>query len=269
MADPSNGSSQITIHSAPNLRDIGGHITEDGQRVRTGLLYRSEQLSGISDADMPAFAQLGLKKIYDLRTASERAAKPDRVPAGAQDVVEDVLADANQAGPAQLFQLLADPHKANAALGAGKAAAMFTKSYSELVSLPSARTGFAQMFGELADENNLPALFHCTTGKDRTGWAAAALLTLLGVSHEQVVQDYLHSNDYILPEYQAMIDKYTAAGVEKDILLSILGVRQEYLEASFKEMHDKFGSIEDYFAKGLGIDQAGHEALRQCFVEKA
>jgi protein-tyrosine phosphatase len=76
------------------------------------------------------------------------------------------------------------------------------------------------------------------------------------------------SNDTILPEYQGMIDKFTGIGVEKDILLSILGVRREYLEASFKEMHDQFGGIGEYFAKGLGIDAAWQQTLRDRFVER-
>jgi protein-tyrosine phosphatase len=258
---------QMIIHSAPNLRDAGGYITHSGDRMRTGLLYRSEQLSRITDADLLALEKLGLKKIYDLRTQDERAEQPDRVPAGAQDVVVDVLADEKQAAPAELLHLLSNPQEANARLGGGKAVAMFTKGYIDIVSLPSARAGFAKMFTDLADASNLPALFHCTTGKDRTGWASAALLTLCGVSRDDVMRDYLLSNDYILPEYQSLVDKYTGIGVEKDILLSILGVRSEYLEASFEEMRDKFGGIEDYFAQGLGIDPAGQQALREQFVE--
>ncbi len=267
MTTPSIANPAIDIHSIPNLRDVGGHMTRDGGRVRTGLIYRSEQLSHIAPADMPAYEKLGLKKIYDLRTADERKAQPDEVPAGAQDVVEDVLADEKRGAPAQLLNLLANPTQAHAQLGDGKAAQLFIKGYIDIVSLDSARRGYAQMFTELADPTNLPALFHCTTGKDRTGWAAAALLTLLGVPDEQVMADYLKSNDAILPEYQPMIDKYTGIGIEKDILLSILGVRREYLEASFKEMHDKFGSIEDYFSTGLGIGPARQATLCKLFVE--
>ncbi|MBE2225000.1 MAG: tyrosine-protein phosphatase, partial [Anaerolineae bacterium] len=191
----------------------------------------------------------------------------DRVPDGAVDVVVDVLADHVGAGPAQLLHLLEDPQAANAQFGDGKIAHVFANSYREFISLPSAHKGFALMFNELADADNLPALFHCTTGKDRTGWAAAALLTLCGVSDENVMQDYLLSNDFILPEYQPMIDKYTALGVEKEILLSILGVRQEYLAAAFQEMHDQFGDIEAYFGAGLGIDSTGQKALREQFLE--
>ena len=254
------------IPSTPNLRDMGGHTAQDGRQTRSGLLYRSEQLGRITEAELPALEKLGLKKIYDLRTEAERALLADQIPPGAEAVVVDVLADEGQAGPAQLLHLLADPQQAHEKLGDGKAAQIFVASYRQLISLPSARTGFAQMFSELADPSNLPALFHCTTGKDRTGWAAAALLTLCGVPEQDVMADYMLSNDFILPEYQAMIDKYVAVGVEKEILLSILGVRREYLEAAFGEMRDQFGDIEGYFGEGLGIDAAGQRALRERFI---
>ncbi|MEZ4768270.1 MAG: tyrosine-protein phosphatase [Caldilineales bacterium] len=254
------------IPSTPNLRDLGGHTTLDGRQTRSGLLYRSEQLGRIADAELSDLEKLGLKKIYDLRTAAERDLLADRLPPGAEAVVVDVLADEGQAGPAQLLHLLADPQQAHQQLGDGKAAQDFVASYRQLISLPSARAGFARMFSELADEANLPALFHCTTGKDRTGWAAAAMLTLCGVPQQAVMADYLASNDFILPEYQPMIDKYVAMGVEEEILLSILGVRREYLEAAFSEMRDRYDDIEGYFGEGLGIDAAGQRTLRERFV---
>jgi protein-tyrosine phosphatase len=176
-----NEQAQGLIPSVPNLRDAGGYATQDGHQVRTGLLYRSEQLGRITDADMLKLEKLGLKKIYDLRTADERAEQPDRVPTGAQDVVVDVLADEKGAAPAELMHLLSDPQDANAKLGGGKIVAMFIDAYKEFVSLPIALAGFGWMFTELADTDNLPALYHCTTGKDRTGWVSAALLTLCGV----------------------------------------------------------------------------------------
>ncbi|MCZ7668123.1 MAG: tyrosine-protein phosphatase [Chloroflexi bacterium] len=262
-----NSVQQPNIRSIPNLRDLGGHVARDGRRVRSGLLYRSEQLGYITDAEMPTFAKLGLKKIYDLRTADERAELSDRVPDGAVDVVVDVLADQSGAGPAQLLHLLAEPQHANAQLGGGKIAQKFIESYRHFISLPSARAGFARMFTELADDANLPALFHCTTGKDRTGWAAAALLSLWGVPDETVMQEYLLSNEFIMPEYQPTIDKYIAMGIEEEeILLSILGVRQEYLEASLQEMRDQYGNIETYFSAGLGIDSTMQDALRERFL---
>ena len=122
------------------------------------------------------------------------------------------------------------------------------------------------MFLGLADEEKLPALFHCTTGKDRTGWAAASLLTLLGVPKEQVFEDYLRSNDNILPAYKHAIDPFVEAGGDPEISSAILGVKREYLEAAFDEMETKYGTIEAYFSEALGIDAAQQQAIRDLYL---
>jgi len=256
----------LGIASVPNLRDLGGYKTSDGKTVAAGLVYRSNQLSGISPDDMQKLAALKLKNAYDLRTAEERNKRPEELPPGVNYVVLDVLADSPQAGPAQLEKLMADPKQANALLGGGKVEAGYQQSYREFVSLASARREFRKLFLSLGDKNQLPALFHCTTGKDRTGWAAAAFLTLMGVPKNTIYEDYLRSNDYILPAYKKAIDAFTAAGGEPEIPRAILGVKKEYLDAAFDEMQTKYGSIEKYFSEGLGIDAAKQEALRDLHL---
>jgi len=256
----------LGIASVPNLRDLGGYRTSKGATVASGLAYRSNQLNGISQDDMKKLSKLGLKVILDLRTWAERSARPDELPSGTKFVWLDVLADSPQAGPAQLEKLMQDPKKANAELGGGKVEAAFQASYREFVSLPSAKKGFRNLFLSLGDKSQLPALFHCTTGKDRTGWAAAALLTLLGVPRDKVYEDYLRSNDYIIPAYKKVIDGFVAAGGDRNIPLAILGVKKEYLDAAFDEMQKKYGSIEKYFSKGLGIDAAQQKAIRDQYL---
>jgi protein-tyrosine phosphatase len=160
-----------------------------------------------------------------------------------------------------------NPKEANATLGGGKVEEAFKKSYREFVALPSAQREFRKLFLLLADREQLPALFHCTTGKDRTGWAAAALLTLLGVPREQVMEDYLRSNDFIIPAYQKVIDDFVAAGGEEEIPLAILGVKKEYLDAAFDEMESKYGTLEKYFSEGLGIDAGQQRTLSELYLE--
>jgi protein-tyrosine phosphatase len=121
------------------------------------------------------------------------------VPNGGRDVWLNVLADEAQSAPVQLQRLMANPTQANAALG---------------------------------EPDTLPALFHCTTGKDRTRWAAAALLLLLGVPQDVVMQDFLRSNAYRLPAHQEQIDAFVAAGGDPAIPPAILGVKADYLAAA-------------------------------------
>jgi len=258
----------LGIQSVPNLRDLGGYKSSDGATVVGGLVYRSNQLSGISEEDMKKLAALNLKAEFDLRTAEERDLRPDELPPGVKNVWLDVLADLDQAGPAVLEKLMKNPKAANEALGGGKAEANFRETYRQFVSLPSAKKSFGKLFLALGDQEQLPALFHCTTGKDRTGWATAALLTLLGVSRETIMQDYLRSNDYIIPQYQKLIDAFVQGGGEERIPSAILGVKKEYLDAAFEEMETKFGTIEKYFSEGLGIDAAEQKALRDLYLEK-
>jgi protein-tyrosine phosphatase len=258
----------LGIASVPNLRDVGGYQSRDGATVRTRLVYRSNQLNPITVDDMKKLAGLGLKSDFDLRTADERNARPDELPAGVKNVWLNVLADADQAGPTQIEKLLHNPKEANVQLGGGKIEAMFVQTYREFVFLPSAQAAYHQLFVAIVERNNLPALFHCTTGKDRTGWAAAALLSLLGVSKDAIMQDYLRSNDYILPAYRNTIDAFAAGGGDPGIPAAILGVRAEYLDASFSEMENKYGTIENYFSKGLRIDVNGQRDLRDLFLKR-
>jgi protein-tyrosine phosphatase len=258
----------LGVKSVPNLRDLGGYQTTDGATVASGLLYRSNQLHNISPDDMQKLAQLGLKNSFDLRTLAEREIRPDELPPEVSCVWLDVLADAPDAGPAMLEKLMENPKEANAALGGGKAEEGFAASYRQFVSLPSAKLEFRKLFLSLADERELPALFHCTTGKDRTGWAAAALLTLLGVPRETVMEDYLRSNDNILPAYKKVIDGFVAAGGEERIPLAILGVKKEYLDAAFDEMESEYGTIEKYFSEGLRIDADRQQAIRELYLGK-
>lgn len=258
----------LGIASVPNLRDLGGYKTNDGATVATGFVYRSNQLSHITSDDMEKLAGLKLKNAYDLRTAAEREARPEELPPGVSYVVLDVLADSPQAGPAMLEKLMKDPKAANAALGGGKVEQGFLKSYREFVSLPSAQAGFRRLFLSLGDKEKVPALFHCTTGKDRTGWAAAAFLTLLGVPKDKVMEDFLRSNDYILPAYKKVIDGFVTAGGDSAIPSAILGVQREYLDAAFDEMQTKYGSIEKYFADALGIDASQQKALRDLYLRR-
>jgi protein-tyrosine phosphatase len=243
----------------PEFLERSAQLVDDARRMSPEDI---RELMGVSEK----IADLNLKYVYDLRTYDEMHSRPEELPPAASHVWLDVLADSPQAGPAMLEKLITDPKVANAELGGGKAAAGFRESYREFVSLRSAQHEYRKLFLSLADQEMLPALFHCTTGKDRTGWAAAAFLTLLGVPKETVMEDYLRSNEYIIPLYRKVIDGAVASGIEEEIPLSILGVRQEYLEAAFDEMEKKYGTIEKYFSEGLGIDAAGQKALRDRYL---
>ena len=257
----------IAIATVPNLRDLGGWPICGGGRVRRGLLYRSTELDKLAGADLAAFAALGIRSVYDLRTETERSARPDRLPEGTGHIVVDVLAGSVDAAPAQLSKVAADPRAAEALLGGGKGQALFEKGYRQIVSLPSACAAYHRLFTDLTHAQHRPALFHCATGKDRTGWAAASLLMLLGVPDDLVMKEYLLTNAELVPAEKPMLDRFRALGGDPAVLRPVVGVAPDYLEAALAEMRGTFGTIEAYFAEGLSVDEAAQQALVAAFVE--
>lgn len=258
----------MEITTLPNLRDLGGLPASGGRTVRSGIVFRSVDLGGLDDSGLRAVAALGVRTVYDLRTAGEREARPDRLPDGVREVVLDVLADAESQPPAQLQDILADPVRAQVFSEQGGVEAQFTAAYRDLVRLPSARRSYAGLYRGLVDAPEAPALFHCTTGKDRTGWGAAALLALLGVDAEAVQEEYLRTNTDLLPALQPLFDRFAEAGGDPRVLEPALGVRSEYLATAFSVVEEDYGSIERYFTAGLGLEEPVLHDLREALLER-
>lgn len=243
----------MNIATLPNFRDLGGHRTACGATLRSGFLYRSVDLSRLDDAGAEALEGLGIRTVYDLRTAGECEERPDRVPAGARRINLDVLADAEYQAPAQLMKVFEEPRRAEELLGDGRAEKAFLQAYRSFVSLPSAWRAYRALFRGLSESSSGGVLFHCTTGKDRTGWAAASLLLLLGVDEDDVMADYLRTNQDLLPALRPIFDRFEASGGDPEVLVPVLGVREVYLRAALDEVETRFGGIRGYFEQGLGL----------------
>ncbi|MBB4137878.1 tyrosine-protein phosphatase [Gordonia humi] len=268
MTDVQNAAAPIA--SLPNLRDLGGRRAADGATVKSGLLFRTADFRGLTDDDAAKFTGLGIRTVYDLRSAAERTGLPDPDFPGVADIALDVLADAGTAIPANLDTVLSDPHlvhEVDEVLGGGKAVELITGTYRELVTLPSAQAAYRRFFAGLLGADETPAAFHCTTGKDRTGWAAASVLTLLGVPRDEVFTDYLLTNERLVPALRPIFDEFAAAGGDPDLLLPVLGVREEYLTAAFDEVDRQYGSIDAYASVVLGLDASAVAELRSRFLD--
>jgi protein-tyrosine phosphatase len=255
------------ITSIPNLRDVGGIYASDGRRVRPGILYRSSALDRLSGADAAEFDRLGIRAIYDFRTEPERLARPDRVAHGTEYVPADVVGTQAEHTPLQIMSSMSDPAAAREAFRDGKGAAMFVNHYREFVSLDSARKAYGRVFRDLTDGRFRPALIHCAGGKDRTGWAAASLQLLLGVPEDQVLADFLASNEYLKPMFEPWFAEFEARGGDPGLIADFMWVRPEYLESVLGEMRRSYGTIERYFTDGLALDSDSIEVLRAVFLE--
>lgn len=267
----------VPATTVANLRDLGGTPLADGRSVRPGLALRSGQLDRLDlDVDR-AVAVLGIGTVIDFRSGAERGDHPDRIPAGARLLIADALADkmtadgTGEGGPgkipaAQLKDLLSDPVVAEEHLGGGKAQALFAGIYRSLVSSASAQAAYRLLLTELADPQSGPLLFHCTAGKDRTGWGATVVLSLLGADDETLINEYLSVNPAVRIAFAPMIEGFTAAGGDPDIALALIGVFPSYLEAALDEVTTRYGSMEKYVREGLGVPDETVEALRARLI---
>jgi protein-tyrosine phosphatase len=241
----------VPLEGGSNFRDLGGHRTADGATVRRGAVFRSAHLGGLTDTDRAALAKLGVRTIVDLRGVSEAAETPHLIDGLTCRVVGAHIEPAVGA-------------KLRAAIDDGSAnpflmMELFTDHYRDYPR--RCAPGFRTLFATLSDGTHRPLVFHCTAGKDRTGFAAALLLSLLGVPWDDVMADYLRTNDL----WTGHIGRYPELDI--DTRAAIVEARTPYLEAAFAVVRDDFGSPEAFAETALGLDVAARGRLKADLLE--
>ncbi|MCV6627410.1 MAG: tyrosine-protein phosphatase [Cellvibrionaceae bacterium] len=257
----------LALDSARNLRDLGGYPTASGERLRWGLVFRSGALAPMQSEDMAALSGLGVNTLVDFRGSDERQSEPTQWPVPGVNVLQwDYRLDKSVF--AELFRPGQD-------LSAEFFEQLMVTGYRDMVE--TQRPHYAALFEQLSSADD-GVLFHCTAGKDRTGIAAAVLLTALGVERELVLRDFMLSDQY----YRQYPEKIAGWGDDHDAqdpmlklfknlppetLAPLTGVRPSYLEAAFAQMEADYGSVMNYVRDGLGVDEAQLQQLRQRLLE--
>lgn len=258
---PATRSIQIPMEALVNFRDQGGFRTVYGTRVRTGLLFRSESLPKATANDQAAIAALGVTQVIDFRTPAEvRIDGADRLPPGLTATAMPV--DDNGMFATMTGAIASgDPVRQEALLGGGKGAQIMKDFYRTLVSSPDSRARFGAVLKSVASGQRV--LFHCTAGKDRTGWLGYVLLRSLGVSHSDALADYLASNTFRAAADAKVREQLRAAGLmrDPDLLIPLQRVEPEYLAVANDEAHRRYGSFANFLKRGLGIDARTRAAL--------
>ena len=245
----------MPLQGASNLRDLGGYRVADGARVRHGVVYRSDALSRLTDADLRQIAELNIRTVVDFRIDEElKFEGADRLPAGRE--TRQLSLPINPAGSAGYVEKLL----AGQVETADETTAYMKALYAALA-LDHARE-YKSFLQAVLHSDGEPLLFHCTAGKDCAGLAAAFLLRLLGAPMRAIEANYLASPPARLPEDVDFFD-----GIDPALVEPMPGVDVAYLREAFAAIDLAYGSFETYAAAALGIDPERRRRLMQLLTE--
>jgi protein-tyrosine phosphatase len=244
-----NPSRSLNLTGATNFRDLGGYAGQNGRLVRWRRLFRSDHLAALTPEDLAALSRLGLSRAYDFRGVAERAAVPYALPGVASHslAIEPTVVQ-------RMKELLESGHQ----LTAQDTVRLMQQTYRAFVHDNSPR--FAELFGYLLD-SDAPVVFHCTAGKDRTGFAAALILLALGVPRPVVMQDYLLTNDlFRMP--------HATPGLAPQEVLDVLWrVQEDFLDAALHAVDADYGGVPQYLEQALGLGATEQERLAALYLQ--
>ncbi|GGA83247.1 hypothetical protein GCM10011491_08370 [Brucella endophytica] len=256
------------LSSVDNFRDLAGlpasmggtgyaYTTAHDGVMRTGVFFRSNALT-LNDTDYATIQGQNISTVIDLRTPGEIAKYPDRLWPGVTYFNNNVSGSDDV--PTPVFNSPAD------------AIALMEEGNRSFVTNERTRSVIREVLLELAHADSA-ALYHCTAGKDRTGWISAILHSIAGVPQEQIMKDYLASNTYSAARIEASLDAIAAqagggaAGeYARAIYAPLMGVQASFLQASLDQVAASYGSMDNYLKEGLGLTQADIYVLRGKMV---
>ena len=250
----------IEVEGSINLRDFGGYNNQQGQTVREGLLFRCGAMTDIPEHAFDDFAALDISVICDLRSHEEAETSPTpeggpfacrvHIPIwpGSSTQFQETMSKQTR-GPTtdQFAEFMASITR--------EIARDHVEAYKKLMrELVSTDKGF---------------LLHCSAGKDRTGFGAAIILTLLGVDHDTVMHDYLVTNEsgdlferMRTRMLQNLKDQGMSSKIDDEIIKVMSGVRAEYLLGAFEEIDTHYGGMSGYLEE-VGISAADQKHLTE------
>lgn len=235
----------MPVKNPSNFRDLAAHVTAPLVR---GTLYRSDHLGALDEEDGRAILSLGVKRVLDFRGVRERTAAACAVPG--------VTVHSLAIEPT-VVQTLAQLLAAGQALTPEDAVRHMQDTYRGFVSESTHR--FAEFFAHLL-ESDVPTVFHCTAGKDRTGFAAALVLRALEVPEPEVLRDYLMTNELLRPTNE---DGWS---LPPHVVRVLWGVRPDFLQAAWDEIESNWGGFEAYLRDGLRLGVPERERLRELYL---
>ncbi|QEC79852.1 tyrosine-protein phosphatase [Mucilaginibacter ginsenosidivorax] len=244
---------KVELKGAVNFRDLGGYATKDGHHVKWGKVYRSADMSKLTDDDLAILNKLNVAYDVDLRGTEESKNAPDRL----NPNTDYILCPAGSDNAGNMLQSLK---------GTTNGDSVMQTYYSNTTYLADRyKPFFGKLLGMPGDKS---LVFHCTAGKDRTGIGAALLLYSLGVPYDTIINDYEASNYYRAAENKKMAGQMVKyMHINEGVANDVLAVKKSYLDATFTAIKAQYGSIDNYLKNQIGLTDKDLKTLKKKFLD--
>ena len=262
-------SQKIQLYGLNNTRDLGGMTGDGGRKIRSGRLIRSGHLFYADEADRTTLSNM-VGVVVDFRTDREVKEKPDPVLPGVEAVHLPILTEQavgisreEESDRHAGIKMMREPETARAHM---------CNMYRMIGSSEFCASQYARFVRLLLEEREKAVLWHCTAGKDRAGFGSVIVEELLGVSREDIYEDYLMTNvhlkeeiDNLLGELQKMMNLSDPAS--ETAMRVLFGAEKEYLDTLYQAIDDTFGGMDRYLRDVLQVSDADKEHLRSMYLE--
>lgn len=263
-----NSNGRITFEKLANTRDLGGIPTSDGRRIIAKRLLRSGTLYQASDHDIEKLTdEYRLHKVVDLRTEEERSSKPD--PAAKLKKVNFIDAPILSTEAAGITHGSHNTLTEAAESIARDPIGLMTSLYPKMVTDPKGEKGIRTFFDEALTSDEGSMLWHCSMGKDRVGITTYLLLTVLGVSHEVAVDDYLSTNKFVGSATQDILATLASLSVSTQVEEGIRIINSadiRFLQAALDAIDVTYVSMSTYLREIIGITTNEEKELRAKYL---
>lgn len=250
---------RLVLPSLPNFRDLGGIPTRDGRHLRPRTVFRSQDFEHASTDDLQQLADAGLSLVCDLRSPKETERSPNRwLPGHAPDNLAMGITTDLRALQGGMRQYLREHPNAQGV------------TYGMMDTYRNMPAAFAKalpvMFDRMLDEDKLPVVIHCHAGKDRTGFTCAVLLTALGVSPDDIMEDYLLSAQRVdaaqLTQNLTLYLEELGLPNDAEVMAPAISVQPDFLRAALEVVDRDYGGLPRYIEQVAGLTHQRRERLQ-------
>ena len=262
----------LKFDAVANARDLGRYKTADGRVIKSGLLIRGASLATATDADLALLAALPVVKIFDFRTDFEKKGKENKPLPGADYIWLPLQPAEDEDTPEEITQHKSfDISKLIMIVAFNeRAKAIAREMYPLMVMRPACQRQFAAFLREVVNTPEGAVFFHCTQGKDRTGLAAAYLLSALGVDRETIIADFDKTNQVYARAVRKFCRRVKFFGGKEEELATVkafIGANTDNFIRALHIIDTEYGSMDAYLRNVLGLTDADFETLKGRYLQ--